>query len=43
MVEQRAYAAQLLSLCSRTRELQLLKAVSPAAHAPQQEKPTHCN
>ena len=34
-----ARAPQLLSLCSRAWELQLLKLMSPKAHAPQQEEP----
>ena len=33
------HAPQLLSLCSRTQELQLLKPVHPRAHVPQQRKP----
>ena len=32
-------ALQLLSLCSRAQEPQLLKPIRPRAHAPQQEMP----
>ena len=38
-----ASTPQLLSPCSRARELQLLKAECPRARAPQQEKPEHHN
>ena len=34
----RVYALQLLSLCSRARELQLLKPECPISHTPKQEK-----
>ena len=34
-----AHGPQLLNLCSRARELQLLKPMCPQAHALQQEKP----